>query len=281
MGINIPAETAVKILQRLGLSLVGRPTDEQAHFRAPTYRRDLTREIDLVEEVARIYGYDKLPSDVVVPLCTSSKSQRERIVERIGETLTAVGFYESMTPAFTSAADRQWFQPRGDAAPLSVDHSSRRQENLLRQTLIPSLVGSRRANERQGNFGVKLFEVAKVYLAADPDREEREVEPWMIGLVAGESYVDLKGVVELLAKRVNPRSEVSVRPSSIGQFTPGRGAEVLLNGELWGWLGELDRKICDAADLRDGVCVAELDLERLEQTADLVPRAERLPEYPG
>jgi len=281
LGIDIPAETAVGILQRLGLSLVGTPGTDHAVFRAPTYRRDLTREIDLIEEVARIHGYDKLPSDVVVPLCTSSKSHRERVVERIGETLTSVGFFEAMTPAFTSAADRLWFQPRGDVTALSVDHSSRRQENLLRQTLIPSLVGSRRANERQGTFDVKLFEIAKVYLAANPDRSERDVEPWMIGLVSGASYVDLKGVVELLAKRVNPRAEVSVRPSAVEQFTPGRGAEVLLNGELWGWLGELDRKVCDAADLRDVVCVAELDLDLLDRSADLVSRATKLPEHPG
>lgn len=281
LGIDIPSDTAVGILQRLGLTLVGSPSAEQAVFVAPTYRRDLTREIDLIEEVARIHGYDKLPADVVVPLCTSSKSHRERVVERIGETLTAVGFFEAMTPAFTSAADRLWFQPRGEAAALSVDHSSRRQENLLRQTLIPSLIGSRRANERQGTFDVKLFEIAKVYLAADPDRPERDVEPWMIGLVSGASYLELKGVVELLAKRINPHAVVSVRPSTVSQFTPGRGAEVLLNGEQWGWLGELDRSVCDAADLRDAVCIAELDLDLLDRSADLVPRATKLPEYPG
>lgn len=281
LGIEIPSATAIAILQRLGLTLVSPPAAETVTFRAPTWRRDLTREIDLVEEIARIYGYEHLPSDVVVPLCTSSKSLRERIVERVGDTLTAIGYFEAMTPAFTSASEHAWFQPRGSLPPLSVDHSTRRQENLLRQSLIPSLMTCRRGNERHGNFQAQLFEIAKVYLAADPDQVERTAEPWMIGLITGRSYLDLKGVVELLAHRVNPQAVVTVRPSTVAQFTPGRGAEVLLNGAPWGWLGELDRSQSDAADLRDVVCVAELDLELLEGVADLVPRATKLPEFPG
>lgn len=281
LGIEIPSATAIASLQRLGLTLVSPPSVESVTVRAPTWRRDLTREIDLVEEVARIYGYQHLPSDVVVPLCTSSKSLRERIVERVGDTLTALGYFEAMTPAFTSTSEQAWFQPRGSLPPLSVDHSTRRQENLLRQSLIPSLMTCRRGNERHGNFQAQLFEIAKVYLAADPDLTERTAEPWMIGLITGRSYLDLKGVVELLAHRVNPQAVVTVRPSTVAQFTPGRGAEVLLNGKLWGWLGELDRSQSDAADLRDVVCVAELDLELLESIADLVPRAAKLPEFPG
>lgn len=281
LGIDIPAVAAVRILEQLGLTLAGHPTDEKAVFVVPTYRRDLTREIDLIEEVARIYGYDKLPADVAVPLCTSAKTRRDRLTERIGETLTAAGFYEAITPSFTSDVERRWFQPRGEAPPLFVEHSSRKHENLLRQSLIPSLLQSRQANERYGNFRAQLFEIAKVFLAADPAQPEQAAEPWMLGLVTGRSFHDLKGVVEELVRRVNPRAQLTVRPSTVAQFTPGRGAELLLNGRFWGWLGELDRTVIDAADLRDAVCVAELDVETLDAVADLIPRAQRLPEYPA
>ncbi len=281
LGIDIPIDAAVRILQQLGLTLVGSPTAESARFIAPSYRRDLTREIDLIEEVARLYGYDKLPADIAVPLCTSAKSLRERVVERIGETLTAAGYFEAITSSFTSDGERKWFQPQGDQAALMVEHSSRRAENQLRQSLVPSLLASRRANERQGNFSAQLFEVAKVFLHADPSMPEQQSEPWRIGLVTGRGYLDLKGVVQLLAQRINPHPQLTVRPSSISQFTPGRGAEVWLNDRLWGWMGELDRSTSDAADLRDVVCVAELDLAMLEAITDLVPRAEKLPEHPG
>ncbi len=281
LGIDIPVDAAVRILQQLGLTLIGSLTSESARFLAPSYRRDLTREIDLIEEVARLYGYDKLPADIAVPLCTSAKSLRERVVERIGETLTAAGYFEAITSSFTSDGERKWFQPQGEQPALMVEHSSRRAENQLRQSLVPSLLASRRANERQGNFSAQLFEVAKVFLHADPSMPEQQSEPWRIGLVTGRGYLDLKGVVQLLAQRVNPHAQLTVRPSSIAQFTPGRGAEVWLNDKLWGWLGELDRSASDAADLRDAVCVAELDLALLEAIADLVPRAEKLPEHPG
>ncbi len=281
LGIDIPAAAAIAILERLGLTVVSPATTESVSLRAPSWRRDLTREIDLIEEVARIYGYEHLPSDVNVPLCTSAKSLRERVLERTGEALTAAGYFEAITSSFTSPAEQAWFQPRGEQPALAVDHSSRRQENLLRQSLIPSLVTSRRANERHGNTSAQLFEVAKVFWHADSSLTEVQAEPWMIGLVTGRSYLELKGVVEALARRVNPRARVTVTASDVAQFTPGRGAQVLLNGQPWGVMGELDRRVCDAAGLRDVVCVAELDLQTLEAVADLVPRAAKLPEQPG
>jgi phenylalanyl-tRNA synthetase beta chain len=281
LGIDIPSQVAVTILERLGLTLIGAQTEDSATFTAPSFRRDLTREIDLIEEVARIYGYDKLPADVVVPLCTSAKTLRERVVDRIGETLCALGFFEAMTLSFTSAEERRWFQPRGDVPALAVDHSSRKHENLLRQSLVPSLLVSRRANERHGNFQAQLFEIAKVFWQADPSQPEREAEPWMIGLVTGRSFHELKGVIDEMARRVAPRAEITVRESSIEQFTPGRGADVLLNGQPWGWMGELARSVADAADLRDTVCVAELDVEALETAAEFVPKVRPLPEFPG
>jgi len=284
LGIAIPPDVAVRILEQLGLKNVSGTlgtAPDAATFVPPSFRRDLVREIDLVEEAARIYGYEKLPADVVVPLCTSAKTLRERVTDRIGETLTALGFFEAMTISFTSDAERRLFQPRGDVPPLAVEHSTRKHENQLRQSLVPSLLVSRRANERHGNFGAQLFEIAKVFWKADPSLPEREAEPWMIGLVTGRSFHELKGVIDAVVQHVSPRSEVTVRESTVGQFTPGRGADVLLNGQPWGWMGELSRSVTDAADLKDAVCVAELDLEALEAVADLVPRVKPLPEFPG
>lgn len=281
LGIEIPVEVVARVLRQLGLQAVGPVTQETSTWIAPSFRRDLTREIDLIEEVARIYGYEKFPQEVVVPLCASAKSHRERVVDRIGDTLAALGFYEAMTLSFTSAEERRWFQPRGDLPPLAVDHSSRKHENLLRQSLIPSLLASRRTNERQGNFQVQLFEIAKVFWEADPARPETEVEPWMIGLVTGRSFHELKGVLETLVQRVAPQAVLTVRESEVKQFTPGRGAELLLNGQFWGWMGELSRSVVDAVDLRDTVCVAELKLEVCEAFADFVPRVAPLPEFPA
>lgn len=280
LGIEIVGETAIAILKSLGLDVI-KTTAESCTVSPPSFRRDLEREIDLIEEVARVHGYDKIPANVAVPLRASAKSTRDRVLDRVRNVLVGAGYFEAMTPAFVGEADLERFRPRGELPALSVDHSSRKQENLLRQSLIPSLLGVRRHNERHGNFQTRLFEVAKVYLQANPAQPEAEAEPWTIGLVTGQSYLELKGVVESLAGAVCPAANVSVRPSEFSSFTPGRGAEVLLDGQRWGWLGELDRSISEQFDLDGTVNVAELDWAQLESRADLIAKVTPLPQFQG
>lgn len=277
LGIDVPAADAVRILEALGLKLLKRDHDVSATFAPPSNRRDLTREVDLIEEVIRIYGYDKIPEDASVPLCSSKKRFEDRVSERVRETLAAAGFYEALTVSLVSETERQLFTPRGSLPALSIEHSDFPEFSRLRQSLIPSLLVSRRENERHGQFHAQLFEIARVYLSADKTVPENQAEPRMLGLVSGRSFQELKGVVEQLAGRINPSATVAVRPFESPQFVPGRGAEVLLNGTFWGWLGELDRSVTSQLDLRDAVTIAELDLSVLESNADLVPKFRELP----
>lgn len=277
LGIDVPSAEAVRILEALGLVLKGRPTETSATFIPPTGRRDLTREVDLIEEVIRIYGYDMIPEDAAVPLCSSKKRFQDRVTDRVRNTLIAGGFYEAMTVSLVSEKERQLFTPRGPISPLLIEHSDFPEFSRLRQSLIPSLLVSRRENERHGQFHAQLFEIARVYVSTDKSIPEDQAEPRMVSLVSGRSFHELKGVVELLAAGVNPAIGVTVRPFESPQFVAGRGAELLLNGQVWGWLGELDRSVTSELDLRDAVTVAELDLATLEANADLVPKFHELP----
>ncbi len=294
LGIDVPAAESHRILVALGL----KPTvSKTGTYVPPTWRRDLIREIDLIEEVARIHGYDKIPENVFVPLSLSEKTLAERVADRVRDTLTAAGFFEAITLSFVSGELAELIVGQVENLPgrhvtknpgrvenlpgdqLSVDHSSRRHENVLRPSLIPSLLVARRDNERHGNFNAKLFEIAAVYLAAKPG--DPTAEPRRIGLVTGDSFVVAKGVIETLARRVNPQSVVTVRPNDASHFVPGRGAEVLLNGQSWGWLGELSRDVTDKLDLRDAVVAAELDVALLEVSPNLVPAFSELPRFPA
>ncbi|MCH7990510.1 MAG: phenylalanine--tRNA ligase subunit beta, partial [Planctomycetes bacterium] len=281
LGIEIPQSEAVGILQSLGLEQQQGVSNGTAYFVPPSWRRDLNREADLIEEVARIYGYDKIPDDVVVPLDLSSVTLRDRVTQRVRDVLTAAGCYEAVTLSFVSEETCRLFPPRNKTPYLKVDHSSRRQENILRQSLIPSLLVSRRENERHGTFNAQLFEIAKVYLEANPGRPEQQVEPTRIGLVSGRSFGELKGLIEGLADGVNHDATFETDPCDAPQFVEGRGAEVLLNGKFWGRLGELKRSVSDQLDLRDAVTVAELDLAILEESAQLTPQYTLLPQYPS
>jgi phenylalanyl-tRNA synthetase beta chain len=280
LGITVPHDESVRILQALGLELIERDAaGTSATFVPPSSRGDLTREIDLIEEVARIHGLDKIRDDVSVPLCRSAPSLRDRVTDRVCDVLTAAGFYEAITLSLVSERDHKLFQPRGTLAPLSIDHPDFRQASLLRHSLVPSLMASRRENERRGTFGAQLFEIAAVYLSSDKTLPTSQSEPTLISFVSGMPFAEMKGVVEQLAERINPLAEVTARPSNLPQFVPGRGAEVLLNGQFWGWLGELDRSVSNQLDLRDAVSIAELDLSVLEAHANLVPKFQPWPLY--
>ena len=280
LGIEISVTETVRILEALGLNLQTRDGDISATFAIPSNRRDLTREIDLIEEIIRIYGYDKIPEDSPVPLCSSKKRFQDRVSDRVRETLTAAGFYEAMTVSLVSETERKLFTPHGDAlAPLSIEHSDFPEFSRLRQSLVPSLLVSRRENERHGQFHAQLFEIARVYISTDKAVPEHDAEPRMVSLVSGRSFHELKGVVEQLAICVNPLAALTFREFDMAQFVPCRGAEVLVNGQLWGLLGELDRSVNDQLDLRDAVTVAELNMAVLEAHADLVPKFRELPTH--
>lgn len=278
LGIDVPRPEVVRILTELGFKLM----KEDAHvalFLVPSWRRrDVTREIDLIEEVARIYGYDKIPEDAIVPLTVSQKSLRDRVIDRVTEVLTGNGFFESVTLSLVDDKLATLFNPRPINRLLHIEHDKFSQLKSLRQSLVPSLLQARRHNERQGCFDARLFEIASVFLGADPGNSD--AEPKTISFVTGQSFVEAKGLLQAIAQRVNPSSTISVRPSSAAGFVEGRGAEVLLNGTFWGWLGELDRSVTDQLDLRDVVVVAEIMLPILEATANLRPKFEDLPTYP-
>lgn len=280
LGIDVPWNVALEILERLGLERV-ESTTEAASFLPPAWRRDLTREIDLIEEVARIYGYDRIPEDRAIPTVPGTRSLAERIDDRIRTVLTAAGFSEAVTFSFTPETTRRVFERHSEAEPLVIAPSAGDYGDRMRSTLIPSLVACRGENARRGNLNAELFEIARTYLNADSG--DPAGQPRRIGIVGGRSYLELRGVIEALARNVRRTAEVTVLPSTISQFLPGRGAEVRINGAPWGVLGELDRDADGVRELklRDALTIAELDIQPLLDAADLVPQATPVSDYPA
>lgn len=280
LGIDIPSERCVEILKDLGLECTEQ-SDETATFVAPSWRLDLTRECDLIEEIARIYGYNEIPEDAMLPVVATSKSVREQVGDALRDLLPACGFFESLTLSFVSKDQQEQFRPRGEIASVAVNHSTRSHENQMRQSLIPSLLQCRRMNERQGNMNAELFEIAKVYLSAGEGKPEHEAEPMMAGLVSGRDFLALKGIVELMVDRLVPGATLSAKQSNLPEFAAGRGAELFINGQAFGWIGELDRSVSDKADLQDAVSVAEVNVNLLESLFEPTRTYQPLPKFPA
>ncbi|MFP6703525.1 MAG: phenylalanine--tRNA ligase subunit beta [Planctomycetaceae bacterium] len=282
LGIDVPQADIINILIQLGLRHVDLPdqhADTSATFEVPGWRRDLTREIDLIEEVARIWGYDRIPEDNRIPLTLALTTHRDQVSDTLRDLLCSAGFHEAMTLSFVTAELFDLFRPEPDRLPLQVEHSSRRQENLLRQSLVPSLLQSRRENERHAMFGVDLFEIANVYLEAAPGAPGSE--PTRITAISGRSFGELKGVCELLIARLAPTARLNAVPLQLAGFVEGRGARLMLDDTPCGWLGELTRDATDSIGLRDAVTIAELDFLTVCEAVETTRRFRELPRFPA
>ena len=278
LGITIDPLEVSRILLALGLKSMGGPP-EAPRFQAPSWRSDLDREIDLIEEVARIHGYEHIPEDSAVPLAGAPRGPRERVEDATRSLLAGLGFDEAITLSFVPDELVGTMEPDATEPPIRVEHSVRKRANALRQSLVPSLLAVRRHNEAHGNFDVDLFEIANVYLPRPvqplPD------EPTRLTLLSGRDFLGMKGIVEAVLARFHVEKLLEVRPSPSPWFTPGRSAELLLGGTLLGRVGELDRGKLDGLDLKASCSAAELTLGVLVEKADLVPRHHALPPLPA
>ncbi len=279
LGIEIPRKECVRILTSLGLDESAELSEDSASFVPPSWRRDLTREIDLIEEVGRIVGYDEVPEDALIPVVATQDSPAEVVHERVRDTLTALGYFEAITLSFVSRDVFDLFTPCPDHEPIVADHSTRREENLLRQSLVPSLLLSRRENERKGTFDARLFEIASVYRRATP--EDPASQPRMLALVSSESLADVVASIRCVVERIRSCARVTAVAGDVPQFAPGRGATLLLDGQPFGWAGELDRHVTERIDLREAVTVAEIELPPLYDILERAPQFDPLPQYPA
>jgi phenylalanyl-tRNA synthetase beta chain len=282
IGIEIPEDRSVAILAALGLALVEHKKGVSSTWTAPAWRRDLTREIDLIEEVARIHGYHHIPETAALPTAVVARRTDERVRERVQQAITAAGFQESLTFSFTVDATAELFAPPGSGDPLRITPAAGEYGSRLRQSLVPSLVLARRDNERRGVHDADLFEIARVYLGIDPAIPQSQ--PIRVSLVTGRSFREVKGVLEAIVASVNPSLRLEAIAMEHPAFQAGRGAELRIGGQVWGWMGELERTHfapLREQKLRDPATVAEVDLATLvaHAAADRTPQS--LPDYPA
>ncbi len=286
LGIEIEPGVVRRILTALGnveaasphpLPLSQRERGDVVAFTPPSWRRDLSREIDLIEEVARIHGYDKIPEDVSVPMAASSRRRDDRVVAKIRTVLTSAGFDEAMT---LSAVDERsartvgaWTQgePLRSLAPVirGADH--------LRTSLVPSLLAARRTNESVSNPVIELFEIAKIYLPSEALPEEW----WMLGLTSGRPFAEVRGVVEAIVAALAPKLELVTEPADMPLLDPRTAVRWTLGSKLFGYAGQLSAEAVKQADLRGPCIVAELKLAPLVEHAVLVPQYAPLPAFPA
>ncbi|QEG21272.1 phenylalanine--tRNA ligase subunit beta [Mariniblastus fucicola] len=287
LGIEIPADFSAKVLAELGME-VKESDREQVTVVAPSWRNDLTREVDLVEEVGRIYGFENVPDDAAVPMAASFKQKTDRVLDKVRDVLTAGGFNEALCPSLIPGKWSDSFSPwtdqpaiRSSQPMLGVLEKASQNigtVNLLRRSLVPSLLEARRINEARSNQDIDLFETAKVYLPVAG--EPIPYQPTMLAIVTGKDYYTLKGMVEAIVRRVDPMQSVSVSKCELDLFDVSRRGTLEVAGKRLGFLGEVSKSGRKLYGLRSGATVAEIDLAVLEELAILIPQHEDQSPFP-
>jgi phenylalanyl-tRNA synthetase beta chain len=276
LGIEIPAAEVRRMLTALGCQEQAADAS-QVTVVPPSWRRDLTREIDLIEEVARVHGYDQIPEDVGVPMAPSHRRDEDRVQSKVRSVLTAAGLDEAMTSSVVPEAWHSVFCPWSDAQPLRASTPMLKGADRLRCSLVPSLLEVRRVNQSLGNAVIELFETARIYL---PHAGQLPREQWTLGITSGGDYCRVKGVVEAIVAALNPALRLEVTDTRQPLLDPARSAELQLEGRRLGFLGELAAESLKQCGLRAGTTVAELDLSVLVEIACLIPQHADQSPYP-
>lgn len=272
LGMKIPFEEMEEILKRLKFPYEA--VNGQFIIDAPTRRVDITIPEDIVEEIARLYGYDEIPATLPVtesiPGGLNPYQEKRRTVRRY---LEGAGLYQAITYSLTSESESQKFALETAPVtrllmPMSEDRST------LRQSLLPHLLAAVTYNTARQTSSVALYEVGSVFLGEGGDGLPTEVEH-VAGAITGDwsgggwqeghkqvDFYSVKGVVEGLAAKLGLSDNLSFRKGEMDGLHPGRTADVLLNGQQVGVIGQLHPSEQKVRDLKETI-VFELNLQRL------------------
>ena len=291
LGVDVPAARRREILVGLGFVEAGSAAGTTT-WRAPTWRRDCWREIDLVEEIARIEGYDRVPEDVTIAARPVEWSARETAVRRAGEVFVGAGLCEALTRSVVSTALEATGSPWGAAAPLVIAPPLVRGADRLRRTLLPSLLEARAGNAAVGVDDADLFEIARAYVArpagTSADAASPVEEPLLAACIVGGDYYRAKGLAEAVLARLGvaaAEARLEWRPVDLDLFARGRAAEIILHhagaAHRVGVVGEVAAAARESAGLAGDVSAAELRLDRLEFAVTAERPLERPSDFPA
>ena len=281
LGIQVSAEYMRQVLETLGFTFRGDV------MTIPSWRGDVEHYSDIAEEVARFYGYDRIPATAFRGVITqgglTEKQKQEQETRRLCRDL---GYHEILTYSFLGQADN-------DLSGMPADHPLRdsfrilnplgEDSAIMRTTLLSSMLKSLALNNNRRNRDVKLFDLGKVYLRDEASPLAREVRHLALGAYgAGGEFYAMKGSIEALLRQLRIREPEFRACGDHYAFHPGRCARVYTaDGQELGIFGEIHPNVRAGYGIADPLCAAELDFDALFACRGEDPQYAPLPRFPA
>ncbi len=304
LGLDVGADRQRAVLERIGCTV--RSDGRELAVTRPAYRPDLTLEVDLYEEIARIHGYERVPETLPSTGQVGGRTPELDAQIRVRETLAGAGWHEILTAPFITEDDLAalgWGDDDRRRQAIALVNPLSQEADVLRTSLLPNLLHIVRQNANRQVPAAALFEIARVYLPPSddergahggPDRVQLPFEPLLLGLAGygpfeAERYdrpartidvFDLIGACQLLARRLG---RGSLEPSATDEapFHPGRAARLSLGGRALGVVGELHPRTVEALELPSRVVVGEIRLGPLLEGGVIHPQVAEPSPLPG
>ena len=279
IGFEVSEEFMVKALTDLGFKI------ENGEIIAPTFRPDILCFNDIAEEVARIYGYDKIPSTLMKGEATIGiKTYEQNMEERVKNLLVGAGLYEILVFSFTNP---NIF----DKLNMSKDDSKRNtvkitnplgeENSIMRTTALASMMDVLARNENFKTEKARLFEIGKIYLPKEDELLPEEKHVLTLGMYGDCDFYDLKGAIELVLDNLGIAKFTVMPDTENPTFHPGRCASLTVAGKVVGTFGQVHPVVCENYDMSNEVYVAELDFDALISAANTEKTYKKLPKFPS
>ncbi|MBN1508052.1 MAG: phenylalanine--tRNA ligase subunit beta [Sedimentisphaerales bacterium] len=277
LGIEVPTEQVMKILA--ALCFEPRLHDGSVLCSVPGWRSDISREVDLIEEVARVHGYDKVPTRRKIQIEAVPADPRHSMQEHIGTLLNGCGFYETITVDFVDQGVADLFSPGGSRPYLAARQTARREAGILRRTLLGSLLEVLKTNVNAKNLPCQVYEIADTFIPPD-ERNSLPVERSKLGLVVDADFRLLRGAIEGLIESLNRNAKVEFAPAEFAWAEAG--ARVLVDGKEIGQAGVFSEAVRRKLDFKDLTpCGAELDFDDLMALKSGPVKIRPIPRFPA
>ncbi len=296
VGENIDRKFIVDVLVSLGCEV--KEDGDTLEVTPPTFRPDLTREIDLYEEVLRIYGEDKIPS--TLPSSQKRVGQltgHDMTRRKIDQTLRASGLDETISYSFVSSEEVEKFQPleMSGAKSCELINPLNSEQSVMRQSIVPGLIRSVAFNQNHSCEAAALYEIGETFTTINERKLPKERER-VAGVLWGKAtskgwdqseryfdFFDGKTVIENLVDTLNIQ-KVRFKPCDDKEYPylcPGRFAQIFSGGTLLGWLGEIHPRLLADYEINGSLTAFELDFNALQNTQQQSKPYKELSDYPS